>query len=199
MKKIILCTMLLLLAFAAVGCSKEKKIIKAEDVTVGTILVKSNGTLQVATVEEFNKNYYKLSELQDYIGKEVVAFNKAAGEEKITIDSIELREGKAIMILTYSGMDQYAAFNKVTAAYFNGGIKDIPLDLPTTLISSKNESLVSTADVIQNDKYKILILNEPYQIIVDGKVKFYSENSQMTSDSEVKGAAEGMTIVAFKP
>ncbi len=199
MKKSILLAIILLLVLGTAGCSKEKKMIKAEDVSESTILVKSDGKIQAATVEDFDKDYYKLSELQDYIENEVSAYNTKAGGEKVIIDEILLRDGKAIMVLSYTGMDQYVSFNEVTAAYFNGGIKDITLDLPTTLISRKNEALASTEEIIQNDKYRILVLNEPYHIIVDGEIKYYSENTEVIDKNEVKSAPEGMTIVAFKP
>lgn len=199
MKKSILLAVILLLVLGTAGCSKEKKTIKAEDVSESTILVKSDGRIQAATVEEFDKDYYKLNELQDYIENEVSTYNKKAGGEKVIIDEIQLRDGKAIMVLSYTGMDQYVSFNEVTAAYFNGGIKDITLDLPTTLISRKNEALASTEEIIQNNKYRILVLNEPYHIIVDGEIKYYSENTEVIDKNEVKSAPEGMTIVAFKP
>jgi hypothetical protein len=199
MKKLVLCTILLLFVLGTAGCSKEIKKISADDVTVSTILVKSNGKLQVATVEDFDKTYYKLSDLQDYIAKEVDDYNKANGEDKIKVDDVQLRDGKAIMVLTYAGMEQYATFNHLSAAYFNGGVDEVGLDLPTTLISTKNESLASTQEIIQNNKYKILVMNEPYHIIVDGKVKYYSENSKLIKDNKVQGAAEGMTIVVFQP
>ncbi len=199
MKKSILLAIILLLVLGTAGCSKEKKMIKAEDVSESTILVKSDGKIQAATVEDFDKDYYKLSELQDYIENEVSAYNTKAGGEKVIIDEILLRDGKAIMVLSYTGMDQYVSFNEVTAAYFNGGIKDITLDLPTTLISRKNEALASTEEIIQNNKYRILVLNEPYHIIVDGEIKYYSENTEVIDKNEVKSAPEGMTIVAFKP
>ena len=41
-------------------------------------------------------------------------------------------------------------------------------------------------------------MNEPYHIIVGGKVKYYSENAKPIDNNEVQGSAEGMTIVVFK-
>ncbi len=199
MKKWFLCTILLLLILGTAGCRKEEKFLTADDISTNTLLAKSNGVLQVATVEEFDKTYYKLSELKDFISKEIDKYNKAAGEDKITLDDVQLNSGKAIMLLTYSGMDQYAGFNDVTAAYFNGGVTDMPLDLPSTLVSVKNGTLASTQEIIQSDKYKILVMNEPYDIIVDGTIKYYSENATYVDNNKLQGAAEGMTIVVFKP
>jgi hypothetical protein len=55
MKKLILCTIMLLFLLGAAGCRKEEVFISTENVTADTILAKSNGVLQVATVEDFDK------------------------------------------------------------------------------------------------------------------------------------------------
>lgn len=199
MKKLILCTIMLLLVLGTAGCKKEEVFITADEVTVNTMLAKANGVLQVATVEDFNQTYYKISELEKFVKDEIDAYNQAAGEEKIRIENVQLQGGKAVMLLTYSGMDQYTNFNDVTAAYFNGGIEDNPLDLPSTLVNVKNDSLASTAEILQNNKYKILVMNEPYDIVVDGKIAYYSENATFVDDNKIQSAAEGMTIVVFKP
>ncbi len=199
MKKLVFCTLLLLLIFFTGACSKGDRKIDVDEVTESTLLAKTNGEIQVATVEEFDKTYYSLSGLQDYIGEEIAAYNKKLGENKITVDSVKVVDNKAIMLLTYTGMDQYTAFNDVKAAYFNGGIKDIPLELPATLINAKDQSLVSTQETIQSEGYRILVLYEPYRIVVDGKVKFYSDKAKLIDENEVQSAAEGMTIVVYKP
>ncbi len=199
MKKLALFAMVLLLLPALTGCSGKEKSIKAENVTGSTMLARTDGRIQVATMENFDKSYYDIKELQGFVDKQISSYNKSAGGNKITIDKVNVINNKAVMLLTYSGMDQYATFNKVTAAYFNGGVKDIALALPATLVNAKDEALASTKEVIANEKYKILVLTEPYHIVVDGKVKFYSENAKLVDSNEVEGASEGMTVVAYKP
>ena len=199
MKKWILCILLLFLLCGMTGCKKEEKFITADEVTTNTILAKTNGVLQVATVEDFDKSYYNLSELKDFIKTQIEAYNKKAGKDKITVDDVKLNDGKAIMLLSYTGMDQYTAFNEVTAAYFNGGVDNIGLDLPATLVSAKDESLASTDEILKNAKYKVLVMYEPFTIQVEGKVKYYSEGATLVDDGTVQSASEGMTIVVFKP
>ena len=198
MKKLVLCTMLLFLMMVTAGCTQEDLNIVAEDVTTNTFLAKADGLLQVATVEDFDKDYYELSELEAFIAKKINGFNDSADDKTVTIDSVSQRGDKAIMILSYPGMEAYANFNEVYAAYFTGGIEDVDLDLPATLINTKNDSLASTQEILQNNKYKILVLYEPYKIIVDGSIKYYSENSEYVDDNKVQGAAEGITVVVFK-
>ena len=199
MKKLFLCAIALIFIVGAVGCRRQEVSITADNVTNNTILAKSNGVLQVATIEDFDKSYYNLKELEDFVAKEIAEYNKTAGSDKVNIEDIELKNGKAVMLLTYSGMDQYANFNGVTAAYFNGGVSEVPLDLPATLVSEKNGSLASTKEILQNNKLKILVMNEPYEIVVDGTIKYYSKNATYIDKNKVQGAAEGMTIVVFKP
>ncbi len=198
MKKLVLCTTMLLVMFLIAGCTKEDLTITSEEITTDTFLAKSNGVLQVATIEDFDKDYYNLKELNEFIAQEIDLYNEKAGEKKIAVDDVLEREDKAIMILTYSGMEPYANFNEVTAAYFTGGLGDVALDLPTTLITAKNDSLASTHEILQNTKYKILVLNEPYKIIVDGDVKYYSENATILDENMIQGAEEGMTVFVFK-
>lgn len=199
MKRLVFYTTVLLLIFTAAGCSKGDKKINADDVKESTLLARTNGEIQVATIEGFDKEYYSLNELQNFVDEQIAAYNSKAGDNRIKVDSVQLADDKAVMLLTYSGMDQYTAFNEVTAAYFNGGVKDLPFSLPATLVNSKNEALASTQEIIQNNKYKVLILNEPYHIVVDGKIKYFSDNAKLIDDNEVQAPNEGMTIVVFKP
>lgn len=199
MKKSVLCAMLLLIVIGIAGCSNKNKSIDIDDVTTNTILAKANGKLQVATVETWDKSYYNFDEMKAFVTKEINSYNKKVGEEKIKIDDIQNRGNSAILLLTFSGMDQYSTFYEEKAAYFNGGIKDNPLSLPETLISTNNKASASTEEVLQNEKLKILVMNEPYEIRVEGKVKYYSDNAKLLDDNKVQGAQEGMTIVVFKP
>jgi len=199
MKKLVLCTIMLLLFVSTTGCKKEEKIITADDISVNTILAKANGQLQVATVEDFNKPYYTLNGLIEFVTNEINVYNQNVGEEKIRIDNIQLKNGKAIVLLTYTGMDQYCAFNQVTAAYFSGGIEDNPLNIPATLVSAKDGSTANSDEVMKDGKYKILVMNEPYEIIVDGAIKYYSDNAILVEKDIVQSSTEGMTVVVFKP
>ncbi|MDF2539678.1 MAG: hypothetical protein K0S76_2699 [Herbinix sp.] len=199
MKKLALCSILLLFLFTLAGCNKKDIDITTEDITVNTIVAKADGKLQVALVDLFDKPYYNLNELEEFAQNEINEYNKSIGEDKVVMDDIELKDGKAVIILSFAGMEQYANFNQVSAAYFNGGIKDNPLSLPETLVNADGEETANTQEVLQNQKYKIIVLNELYDIIVDGTVKFYSENASLGAKNMVHGAAEGMTVVVYKP
>lgn len=198
MKSLLLNALLLLGLFAFAACSNKEKNLNADEITVNTILAKANGMLQVAIVEDFDKPYYNVEELKEFVKKEIEAYSKKAGDGKVKLDEVKQRGNKVIMLMTYSGMDQYTAFNKVTAAYFNSGIEDLKLALPATLKNTSNESITATKEVIQTAGYKVLVLNEPYEIIVEGKVKYISENAKMLENDKVSSDTEQMTVIVFK-
>jgi hypothetical protein len=116
------------------------------------MLVKRNGKLQVAFVEEFDKPYYNLSEMTEYVKKEVSAYNQKAGSEAVKIDKLGLLQNdnkKAIMILTFSGMEHYCTFNNATAAYFTANAKNVTLELPEQYVSVKNGASVDKTEMLK--------------------------------------------------
>ncbi len=198
MKKYFFAAILLLMVLAVTGCSKKEINITAEDITTNTMLVKRNGTLQVAIVEDFTKAYYKLGELEEFVKKEISTYNQTAGTDAVAIKELSMKNGKAVMLLSYSGMALYSAFNKVTAAYYSADTKDVSLELPDQFINAKNGTKVDHSTAFKNGKNRVLVVYEPYDIIVDGKVKYYSGNATMAEDV-VKSSGEGATVVIYEP
>lgn len=202
MKKIVLCTMLLVFLLMAAGCSKKEIFITAEDITTDTMLVKRNGELQVAIVEDFEKPYYKLSELEEFVSKEINAYNEKAGGEEVKIDDLGLKDNKAVMVLKYTKMAHYSTFNNMPAAYFSADTDNVALELPDQYINAKNDSVVDKSTAFKNGKNKVLVLYEPYEIIVDGKVRYYSKNVTKTTDAlgDTVLTSDGDTaVVIFTP
>jgi asparagine synthetase A len=81
MKRLAFCSVLLLLFLGLTGCSGKEKSININKISESTLLARTNGEIQVATVEDFDKSYYDLTELQDYIDKKIGFFNKKAGAD----------------------------------------------------------------------------------------------------------------------
>lgn len=202
MKKIVLCTMLLVFLSVAAGCSKKEIFITAEEIKADTMLVKRNGELQVAIVEDFDKPYYKLSELEEFVSKEINAYNEKAGGEEVNIDDLGLKDNKAVMVLKYTKMAHYSAFNSMTAAYFSADTDNVALELPDQYVNAKTGLKVDKGVAFKNGKNKVLVLYEPYEIIVDGKVRYYSENVTMSTDllgGTVLKSDGDTSVVIFTP
>lgn len=199
MKKITLCTILTIFLILLVGCKKADIVIKVEDVHTNTILMNDDGTVQAATVEEFNKDYYNLTELNTFITEQINSYNSTNGEDAIKISTLELNGDNAILILDYTSIQHYAAFNEVEAYYSTiANIKNDQIALPDVFVSAADGAYTSDEVALKNDNYQILILNENTDVLVDGSIKYYS-NAVLINKSKLQTASEGVAYVIFKP
>lgn len=199
MKKIILCTILAFCFVLLAGCNKKNKEIILEDVKTNTLLVKNDGSVQAAFIEVFDQDYYNLTELNDYVLLEINKYNSEIGVDAVTLGSLEQKDGNAVLLLNYTGLDHYSKFNQVDTVMMNlTDIQNSGIMIPDTFYSAKANEVVTKDTVLGNDKYKVLVVNEGLNVIVDGKVQFYS-NGQLLDSSELQTAPEGQTIIIYKP
>ncbi|NLK75464.1 MAG: hypothetical protein GX288_09280 [Clostridiales bacterium] len=198
MKKLALCIILLLSIFIVTACKKEDFILSADEVTSNTILMKQDGSLQVALVESFDKTYYSLSELEEFVMAEINKYNKEIGSEVITMLDRQLNNGNAVIILNYAGMGHYATFNNVIAAYFNTNQATDDFPLPDSFVSAKDRKPVSLVKVLDS-KFKVLAIEGAYDIIVEGNIKYYTDNAKLINNNKVQSNDDGLSVVVYKP
>ena len=83
------------------SCNGMPKEIKADEVKEETIYMRSDGSSQVAYVEDFNEKYLNLDELKGYISSELSSYNKKYGDKAAVLSEIELKSGKVKAVLTF--------------------------------------------------------------------------------------------------
>lgn len=199
MKKVSLCTILVLCFVMLAGCKKKEIVINVDNVEANTVLVKNDSTVQAATVEAFDKSYYNLSELKDFITEEMNEYNTEAGAEAITLNALEQKGESAVLILNYATIQDYTAFNQVettleTVASVQSGV----VVIPDTFISAADGSVVTQDVILKNDKYRVLITNEGKDVVVDGSIKYYT-SGVLVSESKLQTSAEEETVIIYKP
>ncbi|MFU0827168.1 MAG: Lipoprotein [Lachnoclostridium sp.] len=199
MKKFLLYAMLALCLIFSAGCNKKDKVITADKVKNNTILVKNDGSVQDAIVEAFDKDYYSLDELKSFAMEQIDKYNQANGENSIVMDSLDLSDGNAVLILSYSSLDHYNAFNKAeTILTTTADALRSDLKLPDAYLSAKDGSYVSPDVALKNEKYMVLILNEKTNVIVDGTIKFFA-NGKMNGKSDFETGSEEQSVIIYKP
>lgn len=199
MKKVILYTIVMISFFALSGCKKEEIFINTDDITTNTMLVKRDGSIYATIVEEFDKSYYNLNELNEFVSEEVNVYNQKIGSTEVAIEGLELKNNKAILILKYSKMAHYSVFNDMPAAYYSASTENVALELPEQYVNAKKDSVVDRDTAMKNGKNKVLVLYEPYEIIVEGDIKFYSNNATLLKENKVKSNSDDMTVVIYRP
>lgn len=199
MKRVLICLISIISILLLAGCTKKEIFITTDDITSDTILVKRDGSLFVAIVEDFDKSYYNLDELNEFVSKEVNAYNNKVGSQEVTIEELGLKNGKAVMILEYTKMAHYSAFNNMPAAYFSTDTENVALELPSQYVDTRKNAVVDKSTAMKNTKNQVLVLYEPYEIIVEGDIRFYSDNATFIEESKVKSNSEDMTVVIYRP
>lgn len=203
--------MIALLCISVVaGCSMKKADLSK--VTESTVGINADGSVDEVVIESFDREYYSLEELQDFVNEEVTAFNEANPREQpenqkddpesavITVQSIEEdTDGKMVrMALSYLNTDIYNAFNG-TELQFMPAEEAASEDsiAGAKLISVKTGESAAFADLAGLEKLYVICTSEPLQIRTSGKIVYYSEASSLIDDHTVS-TAEGQSVIVFK-
>lgn len=179
------------------GCKKGTTL-KLSDVTESTILLYGNGSIQGASVEAFDESYYDKNELKDFIKSDIETFNSKDGnEDAVKLNSYDVSNETAKVLLTYRDMDVYDAYN-------SSDIKSLTMDeamnqgiLPDTLTDAASGEKVSKEDVTKHTEYMIVTVSEVIDVKVEGTVKYYS-NAMLLDEQTMQSEADKNAIIVYE-
>lgn len=188
-KRILLVSMILA-AMLLSGCSNTG------DIEQNTIVVKKDGTVLGAIIEDFSDSKYVSEELQAMLEEEIAAYNAKAGEGRVTLETYEVTEDKKVKIyLEYASFEDYAGFNEET--FFVGTVSEA-YEAGHEFVDMENVTgegtAIGKADVLEKGSMKMVVFEEPVHVRVNGKITYVS--SGVTADGKKEAAAnkeEGMT------
>lgn len=195
MKRIAFLSVMVLMVVSLAGCKKGNVSIKTSEIETNTMLIKSDGTIQAAVVETFEKDYYDLSELKIFINESVSKYNQKTGKENaVVLDSLDKKKGNAVMVLNYDNMEDYAQFNEVEAQNLTSLSSEDMDKIPDVLKSADGEKEIKKDDLLSMDDVKVVILNEDYHLILPENIQYYS-GGEVTGKKEINAVAEGCVVV----
>lgn len=181
------------------GCSGGKAI-NVEEVKADTILLKNDGTIQAATIEAFDKDYYSSEELEAFITEKINEYIGAnTTEPSIAIESLKVKNGTAILLLKYTNLKDYNAFNEKSVIFTTTeAAKGEEVTLPEVFVSASDGAYVAPEVALKNSKYKVIVLNDNTELVVDGKIKYFT-NGKLISKSKFQTSGENESVVVYKP
>ncbi|MGN6711148.1 hypothetical protein [Anaerocolumna jejuensis] len=198
MKKLYFSAALLLCLVILAGCSKNKEI-DTKNIQKDTFLIKKDSSIEAGTVESFDKGYYDVKELDKYITNKLNRYNTAAGAETVTKKSLELKNSKAVLVLTYKALADFNGFNKTdiklltTAAAMSGDT-----EIPQSFTAVKKHKTVTADKALENSKYNVLIVKENLDVLLQGTIKYYSGGT-LVNKHNIQTADTGSTFIVYKP
>lgn len=204
-KKIILTFVITLVIVLIVGCAvvafiltRDNEVIKikAEDISENTLVVNDEGTIQSALVEDFAKDYYDIDELTDFVKEDLDNYNKA-NKTNISLVEAKSNNGKAVLVFDYDSIDEYSSYNGIKAKVFNAkeALKDERV--PSNLIKNGEDGVVPKDRVYENEKYITVVVDGDTEIIVNGKIKYYS-GCDIIGEGRVMAKTGERAVVVFK-
>jgi len=188
------------------GCTQEEVIIP---VTEPTLEVTSEGNLIAYLVEDFDKDYYVLEELDAMVREEVAeyvaeqALVTETGAEGMAVESVTMAEDgskKVVVALKFANSEIYEDY--FDAEIFYGTVGEAAqqgYDLSAALTNVEDGELFAREDVEKQSKRKILITEEAVIVRLPKKVLYLGANAALTEDGFVDCTqSEGLKLMIFK-
>lgn len=180
-----------------VGCSHKKGQLNLSDLKTSTLYVEADGKLQMADIEVFDKEYYDQKELKEFINTAVDEYQKEAGEESVSCSDVSVSSDMAKALFHFRSVKDYNNFINNNAQILTVQEASSNIVLPEVFVSAEDGSKVSKEDVLKNDKYQLLIIQEALDIQVEGTIHCYS-NAMLLNDTTVQITGEDVSVIVFE-
>ncbi|MEG1362530.1 MAG: hypothetical protein RSC69_08225 [Lachnospiraceae bacterium] len=153
------------------------------------VSIQKNGKIIGASIETFDKKYYKEADLDEYVKEEVSTYTSKAGKDSIKITSFKVEEKYAKLFLKYETGEDYAKFNG--EEFFSGTLPEAMAegyDFAEAYFYVEGTKLGKSAsrdEFLDNPDLKVVILKEKLDVLVPGKICFVSNNVKLTGKESV--------------
>lgn len=163
--------------------------------TESTVFVASDGTVQSAIMESFDKAYYDFEELSEDVEKEVKSYCLDVNEEVITVESLTQEGDMVTLFMNYETVEDYAAFNEVLL--FCGTYADAAKAgyVPEELYDAEGQ--IAEMDMEQLGAMNVIVTEESICIQTSGKIQYTSDNVTIVDKKLARAMEAGKAHPAF--
>lgn len=199
MRKTRLCAIFLFGSLFLASCNNKDDSLTISDLTRNTLLINAEGNLQEGIVEDFNKSYYEKTNLEEYIEDQIEDYNLVNGKNSVKKVSLSINSKKAKLILKYKDFKDYVKFNDTTASYLTATQAKESNLLPEQYIDAKDSAQVDKDTALKGDNYKVLIISDPYNVEVSGKVLYYYNAALLNSKTVQALEDDDYSVIIYEP
>lgn len=175
-------------ALLLTGCGS--KGLEAGEFDCNTLLIEKKGAVQSGITDSFDKDYYKEDELKSFTEEWIEGCNAE-------LMSFLVENKKASMVIKYETVADYAGANRVETelmTYAEAKEKEL---LPETMVSMTDGSSVARENLEAAEENKVLFVPEDCDVVVKGKLLYYS-NAALKSKDSVHTDGKDTSIIIFK-
>lgn len=152
-----------------------------------TVTVSDEGVVTEALIEEFLSEDYDETELEKSIREMVDTYNTESGKDAVKIMKIQVKEGEATALLQYESDEVYREFNQVD--FFTGTVgqaKEEGFTFAETFQDTEGKEVASGIIPDSCTDQQLIIVREPLNVLVPGKILYVSNNMKILSSKEAK-------------
>ena len=187
------------------GCGQSKV---PSDLSVPAISVTGKGKVTAYIVEDCDKDYYDLAELENLVEDELSKFNEsrknAEGEDAVVMVSLTQtlveEVSKAVLVLEFRDITCYREY--VGKDLFYGTVaqaQQAGYDLNVELTSVKDGTTIGKSEIFGMGNSHILIVQDKVRIFGPGKAQYVTSKAAVKEDGSVEPSdTEDNTYIIMK-
>lgn len=189
MKKSFNVSLVLAAALLVTGCGGKF------EPTESTVFITSEGAVQSAIMESFDKAYYDFDELSEDVEKEVKSYCLDKNEEAVTVESLTQEGDTVSLFMNYQTVEDYAAFNEVLL--FTGTYTEAVEAgyVPEELYDAEGQSAELDSEKLGD--LKVVVTEESICIQTSGKIQYTSDNVTVVDKKLARAVEAGKNHPAF--
>jgi len=197
MKRSIICIICITIALMIAGCNEET-LTFAEP----TLEVSKKGEISQTIVENFDKTYYDIQELQNYMNAAINECNASLGDKgEVSLKDVHVEDGKVFATIDFDSMEAIESFNG--EKYFYGSVNDAydaGYSLDISMKSVSDGSVIGKTEVMEMKKKHILIVPDSGIIKTGYKILYVSAAGEAIDDKTVRVSsdADGLVYIVMK-
>ena len=165
-----------LLTAGLCGCSSMDGEMQGSCITVS-----KEGTIEDCIRESFDKDYYDQNELQNEVLQAVLNYNNRIGEERITVEKVQIDGDVTDVRMGFHTDADYADFNR--EVFFIGTPLEAQAagyDLNHVFVSTEDASrTMGEAELLTTTGIKVLITNTDQSVTLYNKILYVSDKVEL--------------------
>ncbi|HIS25424.1 MAG TPA: hypothetical protein IAA57_00730 [Candidatus Pullilachnospira intestinigallinarum] len=173
--------LLLTLSLVLTGCGG---IAKAEETTV---TVDDDGRITQALVENFSLDTYSSQELEEQIKGLIDAYNEENQGQKVSMESCQVKNEKARVLLEYASAADYRAFNLVD--FFTGTVEEAQQEgysFDCAFLDAAGKTVDDGTVPDGCAEMQVVIVKEPVCVLAPGEIRYVSSNMELLDKNRAR-------------
>ncbi|MCR5609648.1 MAG: hypothetical protein K6G26_11350 [Lachnospiraceae bacterium] len=206
MKKRYLFTTVTLAAFMLCACGHEEVGLTKENITTkDEIVFNVGGTIQATMIDEFDKDYYDVDELTEFINKDLETFNSEK-ETTIKLDFAVKKSNKVYTVFDFGGSSDFESYTGAKTEVLDSSAAK-KSDLVPDSLEKYGKSKTKKKDKVIKSKYKTAVIDlsgceiydKDINVTVAGDIEFSSNVKKVDDNTATISSKDKVGVIVYKP